>query len=149
MDSYRPDVRLPLNLTGARRRAAGAKLTATNDVDRIGASSSDSLVEVALSETDDRPTRKRGLSQPVRIAARCVECGTILTGRQAKFCCVLCRDKHNRALRPTRYSITRGGRDLRSAPSAAERQVPREDEQSASTGEGRRSSPVGVTAKRK
>jgi hypothetical protein len=42
-------------------------------------------------------------------------------GRAVRFCSVFCRDNHNRAVRPTRYSITRDELDERLTPSIDER----------------------------
>jgi CRISPR-associated protein Cas1 len=146
MDSYRPDVRLPLNLTGARRRAAGFGYTARPTTSLDGGS--DYPPRERRGYPFDQTTETPAPTQRVKLVARCVECGTILTGRQARFCSVLCRMQHNRAVRPTRYSITRDGeraaltahgqaetspgearrsplveQDKRSASSAAERQA--------------------------
>jgi CRISPR-associated protein Cas1 len=90
MDSYRPDAKLPTNLTGARRRAGRFQPVVITDP------SAESLVEVALAGTDDQVARNRGGSQRVKLAATCVECGQPLSGQRKRFCGEECQRTHQR-----------------------------------------------------
>jgi CRISPR-associated endonuclease Cas1 len=143
--AHKPTAKLALHLTHTHHRTAVQRSLAH----RTDPGSVDMAPVLAISPP---------AGPPAKVAASCVECGKTLVGRQTKYCSPLCQAHHNRALRPTRYSVTRDERAVLAAQNGpaesraggAPRSPLVEERQ---TREGvRGSSPTigtGVTAKRK